>query len=430
MLITAGILFFLRDMLFALSLFLISRGIFLFPVKIRKLPIVLFAVLLAGNAAGFMFFYNASPEDTRAAAGAFSFLLPIAAALSCTRRPRACVKALLLGGLLLDFTADVLYSLAAKLVNDAPVFEAAFGVLLFAGVCVGLRAAEKKDGFGILPGAFAKLPKPLFAVLLFFEFTCYYREFGEALSWYRVFYSVSVIAVIGCLFWMLYRILTFAKEETELLRQLTAQKEFSAALRTDDESLRQFRHDYKNHMIVVNAYMENGDLEAARAYLQRVQEGIHPALQRFSTGNLAADAILNYKCGTAQDNHASLRFSGYIPPDGIRDEDLCTVLSNLLDNAVEACGALPEKSVISVEGATKNGFFLLTVENPAPAPVDVSRTSKQDRKNHGFGLKNVKRIVKKYNGQSSFSQENGIFIVSVRLELTPAKDNASVDTPQ
>ena len=82
MLITAGILFFLRDMLFALSLFLISRGILLFPVKIRKFPIVLFAVLLAGNAAGFMFFYNASPEDTRAAAGAFSFLLPFAAGVS------------------------------------------------------------------------------------------------------------------------------------------------------------------------------------------------------------------------------------------------------------------------------------------------------------------------------------------------------------
>ena len=137
-------------------------------------------------------------------------------------------------------------------------------------------------------------------------------------------------------------------------------------------------------------------------------------------GNFAADAIFNYKLAQAENKGITLRFSGAVPPEGIRDEDLCTVLSNLLDNAVEACEKLSGDREIRVECAEKNGFYLLSVQNPAPQPADVTKSSKPDRRNHGIGLKNVKRVVKNYNGHLGIEQQGGTFTATVRMELNAA----------
>ena len=414
--IAAGILYLIRDVLFAAALTLASRRVFLLPGKKRPVLFAALGLLLAGNAAVFVCFFDRSPENVRALADVASLVLAILLALSALAYPKSGAGTVILSALVMDFTVDVLYSLISSFVNDAPVAEAAFGVLLYGACAAGLLLAEKRGALSVLPGAFRRIPKPLIAVLLFFEFTCYYREFGEASSWYRTFYRISVVAVIGCLFWMVYRVLSFSRETSLLLQQLSAQKEQSDAVRRGDEALREFRHDYKNHMIVVSAYLEQGNTAAAKAYLNAMQSGVGAAAPRISCGNFAADAILNYKLAYAEERGVGLRFSGAVPPDGVRDEDLCAVLSNLLDNAVQACEKLPGDREINVACAEKNGFFLLSVSNPAPLPVDTGKTSKPDRKNHGLGLKNVRRVVKNYNGHLSFEQTGGVFTVNVRME--------------
>ena len=415
--IVSAFLYFLRDMLFVISLYFVVRFVLLFPCKRRVFAITLLSLLLLGNAIIFTVLFMGAPEDTRAVADVLSFLLSFLFVLSQLLHPKSAIKTVFLIGLLLDFTVEVLYSLIAEYGNDAPIIESSFGIIVFGAFSASIYYLIKSKTLSVLPGAFQKIPKPLFAVFLFFEFTCYYREFGEASSWYLSFFRISTVAVMGCLFWMLFRIAFFAKEEEDFLKQLSVQKEYGIFLQQNDDSIRQFRHDYKNQMIVVNAYLENGELNAAKEYLQSLQGTIETAISHISSGNFAADAILNYKVSTAEKKNISISFEGTIPAKGIRDEDICMVLSNLLDNAIEACEALSENRNINVCCLEKNGFFLLSTENPAPNNVNPSKTTKEDKKNHGYGLKSVKHIVNKYNGHLSFEQSEGLFIVCVRMKM-------------
>ena len=326
--------------------------------------------------------------------------------------------------MLLDFTADTLYSLVARIAADALWWESAFGAAVFLVVLIFLRYTGRRSKIGSLRGAFVNIPPWTWGVLLFFEFTCYYRTFGEALSWYNVFASVSVIAVLLTLFFLIWKILFFAQRQDELLQQMASQKEFGEKLQRSDDELRAFRHDYKNHLIVVRSFLESGDINAAKSYFDSVNSFSAEALRRVSTGNFAADALLNYKIKTAEESGVHLHFDGDIPAEGMRDEDLCTILSNLLDNAVEAAAQLDGEKSVQIEAVTKNGFLLLSVTNPmaeTPQKVEknVSRltSAKADGKNHGFGLKNVRKTVQKYGGSFTVTAENGSFTAAVRIKV-------------
>ena len=121
---------------------------------------------------------------------------------------------------------------------------------------------------------------------------------------------------------------------------------------------------------------------------------------------------------TAAEAQSVLHFSGQIPAAGIRSDDLCTIFSNLLDNAVEACRAQNGRQDIFVEAKTSAGTFLLSVSNPTGAAANITRkTTKADKRNHGFGLKNVERAAKKYGGTLQTDIQNGMFCADVLLKL-------------
>ena len=125
------------------------------------------------------------------------------------------------------------------------------------------------------------------------------------------------------------------------------------------------------------------------------------------------------KAVSAAKNSIGLMFSGMIPSSGIRNEDLCTVLSNLVDNAVEACEKLTaDTKTVEIEADAVNGFFLLSVSNPVMNGVGTGlKTTKRNKKNHGIGLKNVERTVKKYAGAMTFTCEENVFTADIRMKL-------------
>ena len=148
-------------------------------------------------------------------------------------------------------------------------------------------------------------------------------------------------------------------------------------------------------------------------------------MYRISTGNLVADAILNAKAEEAQRENISFTFRGAVPKDDIAGEDICTIISNLLDNAIEACRKIETEKWIEAEGMVKNGNYIFSVTNVcavAPKKHNGSiRTSKPDSKNHGFGLKNVKAVAEKYSGALTAGYENNTFCADVRLKLKTDK---------
>ena len=113
---------------------------------------------------------------------------------------------------------------------------------------------------------------------------------------------------------------------------------------------------------------------------------------------------------------------GKIPADiQIDDFNLCTIFSNLIRNAVEACNRLPEdaKKWIHLDLYMLQDNLYIRMENPVMSEINVQKlegsTSKEDKKNHGFGIYNLKNAVEKYQGEVSFDCEDQKFIAEIVL---------------
>ena len=321
------------------------------------------------------------------------------------------------------FTVEVFWGLIAYYTTHALWLEYTVCSVLYVLSGAGARVAASRIPGKSLYRFVAAIPKWNYAVLIVFEVMCYYKSYGEQTERFDAFFLIASAALILTVLYMLYQMMRLSREESELLQQMVLQKEYMESSITDDEELRRFRHDYKNHMIVVNALLESGKTEEARNYLSAMQEPLQDAMHKIKSGNFVADTLLNHKSQAATEIQAALHFAGSIPAEGIRNDDLCTILSNLLDNAIEACRNVSCERDIFVEAKRNRNQFQLSITN---CTLDFSNesmhgTTKPDRRNHGFGLKNVERAVKKYNGALQTSNKNGTFSADVFLNLPTAE---------
>ena len=172
-------------------------------------------------------------------------------------------------------------------------------------------------------------------------------------------------------------------------------------------------------MIVVNALLGAGRTDEARDYLTAINTTVDSALRRISTGNFVADAIINNKAVTAAQTGGEITFDGSVPAEGIRSEDLCTVLSNLLDNAIEAIYKNDaDRRTISISAGCSGECFFMKVSNPTMMTGENNlQTTKKDRRYHGIGLKNVRRCVERCDGTLIVTIENGMFTAEISMNL-------------
>lgn len=107
--------------------------------------------------------------------------------------------------------------------------------------------------------------------------------------------------------------------------------------------MRGWRHDYRNHIQTVRVLAENGDLEAVKKYLDGLELDLNTVDTVIKTGNAMADAILNSKISLARSKQIEVHVDAHIPVKLKMSElDLCVILGNLFDNAIEASLKLPE----------------------------------------------------------------------------------------
>lgn len=415
------ILYVLKDAVAVCSLLMIMRFIFLDGIKLDKLRILMLASLSIFNAVFGVLFLMNKTEDSRAIMDLVSNVLYIVSLQLLTDNKKLSKTIWLT--LFCCFTVDMMYSLVSPFLKDVFFIECIFNIVVFAAVGVMIAATTKTMQINFLPEVFAEIPRWIFAVIMLFELTCYYKEFGISASWYSVLYIISSMAVILCVLYLIFKIFYIAHRQNDILKQMALQKAFGEKAASDDKELMRFRHDYKNHMIVVNSYLESGKVDEARKYLEQLNCEVNGVINKIKTGNFVSDAILNYKSVYASQTGVDLFFMGFIPSEGINNEDLCTVLSNLVDNAIEAAQKVEGEKFVEIESKMKNDMLIMSVSNPTVnSSATKLKTTKQDKKNHGFGIKNVERALKKYDGQMTVECENGIFTVNVMM--TTAKDQS------
>lgn len=184
--------------------------------------------------------------------------------------------------------------------------------------------------------------------------------------------------------------------------------------------MRIWRHDYRNHIQTMKALSANGDIAAIREYLDHLDTNLTSLDTVIKTGNPMADAILSSKVSLAKSRGIPCQVDAHIPVKlSMSELDLCCILGNLFDNAMEASLALPENErLIRVYMDMKGTQLYISFTNFTAAGKKQKvngrfQTPKGD--GHGFGLVSIDSIVERYQGYLSRNSEDGAFTTEILL---------------
>lgn len=186
--------------------------------------------------------------------------------------------------------------------------------------------------------------------------------------------------------------------------------------------IRGWRHDYKNHIQVMNALVEMNKIDELQEYLRGLSGDLDSLYEFVRTGNVAVDAVISSKLNVCKIKNIFYETTLSMPTNClIADIDLCIILSNLLDNAIEACEKIdnPEDRLIKVIICVLRGHFYISIVNSIKEPPkkkgDVFVSTKGE--NHGFGIRRIDRTVHKYGGFVNRSFEENVFRTEIMVPL-------------
>ena len=190
-----------------------------------------------------------------------------------------------------------------------------------------------------------------------------------------------------------------------------------------DNMYRQIRgwwHDYRNHIQTMKAYAALEDWEAIKRYLDLLDDDLATVDTAIKTGNPMTDAILNSKISLARSKNIQVVADANIPLKlNLSEIDLCCIIGNLFDNAIEASMKLPEdQRVIRVYMDMKNTQLYISFTN-FTAGKKMKKEGKRFRstkgEGHGFGLVRIDAIVERLDGYISRNSEDGAFTTEILL---------------
>ena len=184
--------------------------------------------------------------------------------------------------------------------------------------------------------------------------------------------------------------------------------------------IRGWRHDYRNHIQVMKALAAKGDLDGIRAYLDELDTDLNTVDTVIKTGNAMTDAILNSKISLARSKDIQVTADAHIPVKLKTSEiDLCCIIGNLFDNAIDASMQLPaDQRLIRVYMDMKGtqlyiSFTNFTAGKKMAKVGGIFRTTKGE--GHGFGLVRIDAIVERLEGYISRNSEDGAFTTEILL---------------
>ena len=185
--------------------------------------------------------------------------------------------------------------------------------------------------------------------------------------------------------------------------------------------VRGWRHDYRNHINNMKIQLSEGNYDKLSDYLNELADDLDTVDTVIKTGNVMADAILNSKLNVAEKMNIKLNVKANVPDKlPMSDVELCSMLGNILDNAVEACGTLPEEErFMRVYIGKLKGQLYLSVQNSAGKVCKSKNTYLSTKEGeHGYGLFRIDRVAKKYGGYVNRQNEDGVFATEIMVPLS------------
>ena len=204
------------------------------------------------------------------------------------------------------------------------------------------------------------------------------------------------------------------KIENEKIREkIDMQYNYYLNLKKEQEKIAKFRHDIKNHLLCIK---NSATTEESNKYIEKINLEINQNVVDFNTGNAILDVIFYEKSIICIDKKIKYKFDvDYSRCEFIDVIDTCSIFSNLLDNAIEACDKINQgKRFIDLKGNVNKGFFVIKCENMKINDILYRDgkiiTDKEDKKLHGIGLKSIRESFEKYGGDINIEILDNKFI--------------------
>ena len=182
--------------------------------------------------------------------------------------------------------------------------------------------------------------------------------------------------------------------------------------KTRYDETKSFRHDIRNHIAVVKNLLQSGKTEEAVSYMEDMDDMAEKLSFPCSTNNPVVDILVGNKLGIAKSMGIDVDCSLLLPyPCSLRDIDICIVLSNTLDNAIQAVKRMDAgmEKYIRVSGRIQGDFFMMEIENSFHGKGAFKK---------GTGLSNVNAVAEKYGGAMSIETRENKFVVHVLLIIS------------
>lgn len=241
-----------------------------------------------------------------------------------------------------------------------------------------------------------------------------------------IYYDGTVAGGISALIfilleYLLQRIMKREEDKT-IIYQNKLMKQQMDEIENIYMTMRGWRHDYHNHLQSLKGYLSLNKVDQMKNYLNELETDLDSIDTLYHSGNLQIDSILNAKLAIAEKGQIRIHCDASIPPQlHVSDLDLCVILGNLLDNAIESCRKIknPDERFIRVYIGILKKQLYISITNATSETVkqrtDHYFTTK--RGDHGHGLKRVDQVVKKYDGYLNRQNEPGVFATEIILPL-------------
>lgn len=257
----------------------------------------------------------------------------------------------------------------------------------------------------------------------------YYVESFEDINIFLFLFSIAGVFISYLMIvYSEYRFKLREMEEEKLILDqiIKEQLNYYTELERHYNDVIKIKHDMNNHNNIISALVKNNDYEKLEDYIKKI-DSVFSKINNdiLICDNKIIDAICVSKKAICKKKNINIDFDIQVRNDiSVDDVDLCVIYGNLLDNAIEACERIEDDSIkktIKVESRISKGFLIIKVENSNLENILIKNnkfiTLKSDKKFHGIGLDNIRRSIKKYNGELILEDKKNIFVSKLIMKI-------------
>lgn len=248
---------------------------------------------------------------------------------------------------------------------------------------------------------------------------------SSMLPWIMIVCNIALILVVK----KIIKDVNVKAENKVIKEKMNMQYNYYLGLQESQNKVKRLYHDINNHMICMKNICESK--HTTDAYIESINKDIKDYNSMFNTGNMILDIVLNEKKFICENSNIHLFCDmNFSKCDFIEMIDVCSIFSNILDNAIEACNKISDANIsksIKIRGTIVKKYFVIKCENSKIDKVVVKKnkliTTKKDKEFHGIGIESVKNSLKKYDGELEFKDLENEFIVKIYI---PLQENMTV----